>query len=183
MLSAAIYGARAANGVILVTTKKGAAGKTDFSFSSNVAFSSPTIKSKVLDSGTYAEVYNEGDWYRKGRPESYTPIYSDEVIRKFRDGSDPVLYPNTDWLKETLRPFSLQTRSSLQASGGTESIQYLLSFGVLTQGPGFYKQPVTNNQYNFRMKVNTNLTDNLSVGANISAIIMNQKYTNRSDMD
>lgn len=175
--SAAIYGARAANGVILVTTKKGAAGKTDFSFSSNVAFSSPTIKSKVLDSGTYAEVYNEGDWYRKGRPESYTPIYSDEVIRKFRDGSDPVLYPNTDWLKETLRPFSLQTRSSLQASGGTESIQYLLSFGVLTQGPGFYKQPVTNNQYNFRMKVNTNLTDNLSVGANISAIIMNQKYT------
>ena len=103
--SAAIYGARAANGGILITTKKGEAGKTDLTFSHNTAFSSPTIKSKMLDSGTYAEVYNEGDWYRKGRPDEYTPIYTDEVIRKFRDGSDPLLYPNTDWLNETLTPY------------------------------------------------------------------------------
>lgn len=175
--SAAIYGARAANGVILITTKKGEAGKTDLTFSHNTAFSSPTIKSKMLDSGTYAEVYNEGDWYRKGRPDEYTPIYTDEVIRKFRDGSDPILYPNTDWLNETLKPYSLQTRSGVQASGGTESLRYLLSFGALTQGSGFYHQPVKNNQYNFRMNINTNITENLTIGANISAIIFDQQYT------
>lgn len=175
--SAAIYGARAANGVILITTKKGEAGKTELTFSHNTAFSSPTIKPNMLDAATYAEVYNEGDWYRKGRPEVYTPIYTDEVIRKFRDGSDPILYPNTDWLKETLKPYSLQTRSGVQASGGTESLRYLLSFGVLTQGAGFYHQPVKNNQYNFRMNINTNITENLTIGANISAIIFDQQYT------
>ena len=59
----------------------------------------------MLDAATYAQVYNEGDWYRKGRPETnYTPVYSDEVIQKFRDGSDPILYPNTNWLDETLKP-------------------------------------------------------------------------------
>lgn len=175
--SAAIYGARAANGVILITTKKGEVGKTEFSFNFNTAFSSPTIKPKMLDSGTYAEVYNEGDWYRKGRPDTYTPIYSDEVIRKYRDGSDPVLYPNTDWLDETLRPFSLQTRTSLQASGGAENVRYLLSFGALTQGSGYYYQPVKNNQYTFRANITANLTKDLTFGANISAIVNHQKHT------
>lgn len=175
--SAAIYGARAANGVILITTKKGEVGKTEFSFNFNTAFSSPTIKPKMLDAATYAEVYNEGDWYRKGRPETYTPIYSDEAIRKYRDGSDPILYPNTNWLDETLKPFALQTRTSIQASGGTEAVRYLFSFGALTQGEGFYHQPVKNNQYTFRANVTANLSKNLTFGANLSAIITNQKYT------
>ncbi len=175
--SAAIYGARAANGVILITTKKGEVGKTNFSFSFNTAFSSPTKKPKMLDSGTFAEVYNEGDWYRKGRPDTYTPIYSDEVISKFRDGSDPVLYPNTNWLDETMKSFSLQTRTNFQASGGNDKMRYLLSFGALTQGEAFHNQPVKNNQYNFRTNVTVNLTKNLTLGANISAIINHQKYT------
>ncbi len=135
--SAAIYGARAANGVILITTKNGKIGKPEFSFARNVAFSSPTVRPDMLDAPTFAQVYNEGDYYRKGRPADYTPVYSDEVIQKYRDGSDPVLYPNTDWVGETLRPFSLQTRSSLQVTGGTEAVRYLLSFGALTQGPGY----------------------------------------------
>lgn len=175
--SAAIYGARAANGVILITTKKGKTGKPEFSLGFNTAFSSPTIKPKMLDAVTYAQVYNEGDWYRKGRPESYTPIYSDEVIQKFRDGSDPVLYPNTNWLDETLKPFSLQTRTNFQVSGGSENIRYLLSFGALTQGSGFYNQPVKNRQYNFRANINVDLSKNLTFGANISAIINDQQHT------
>ncbi|MCD8166924.1 MAG: TonB-dependent receptor, partial [Bacteroides sp.] len=175
--SAAIYRARAANGVILITTKKGEAGKTEFSFNFNTAFSSPTIKPNMLDAATYAEVYNEGDWYRKGRPETYTPIYSDEAIRKYRDGSDPVLYPNTNWLDETLKPFALQTRTSIQASGGTQAVRYMFSFGALTQGEAFYHQPVKNNQYTFRANVTADLTKNLTFGANLSAIVNNQKYT------
>ena len=175
--SAAIYGARAANGVILITTKKGKVGKPEFSFGFNTAFSSPTIKPKMLDAATYAQVYNEGDWYRKGRPETYTPIYSDEVIQKFRDGSDPVLYPNTNWLDETLKPFSLQTRTNLQVSGGTEAVRYLISFGALTQGSGYYHQPEKNRQYTVRANVNVDLSKNLTFGANISAIINDQQHT------
>ncbi len=175
--SAAIYGARAANGVILITTKKGKVGKPEFSLGFNTAFSSPTIKPKMLDAATYAQVYNEGDWYRKGRPETYTPIYSDEVIQKFRDGSDPVLYPNTNWLDETLKPFSLQTRTNLQVSGGTETVRYLISFGALTQGSGYYNQPEKNRQYTVRANVNVDLSKNLTFGANISAIINDQQHT------
>lgn len=175
--SAAIYGARAANGVILITTKKGKVGKPEFSFNMNVAFSSPTVKPDMLDAATFAEVYNEGDWYRKGRPDEYTPVYSDEAIQKYRDGSDPILYPNTNWVDETLRPFSLQTRSSLQVNGGTESVRYLLSFGSLTQGPGYYYQKEKNRQYTFRANVNVDLSKNLTFGANISAIVNNQEHS------
>ena len=176
--SAAIYGARAANGVILITTKKGKVGKPEFSLGFNTAFSSPTIKPKMLDAATYAQVYNEGDWYRKGRPETnYTPVYSDEVIQKFRDGSDPILYPNTNWLDETLKPFALQTRTNFQVSGGTETVRYLVSFGALTQGSGFYHQPVKNHQYTVRANINVDLSKNLTFGANISTIINNQQHT------
>lgn len=175
--SAAIYGARAANGVILITTKKGKVGKPEFSFNMNVAFSSPTVKPEMLDAATFAEAYNEGDWYRKGRPDDYTPVYSEEVIQKYRDGSDPVLYPNTNWVDETLRPFSLQTRSSFQVNGGTESVRYLLSFGSLTQGPGYYYQKEKNRQYTFRANVNVDLSKNLTFGANISAIVNNHQHS------
>lgn len=178
--SAAIYGARAANGVILITTKKGKIGKPEFSFDMNVAFSSPTVRPDMLDAATFAQVYNEGDYYRKGRPADYTPVYSDEVIQKYRDGSDPVLYPNTDWVGETLRPFSLQTRSSLQVTGGTEAVRYLLSFGALTQGPGYYYQKERNRQYTFRANVNVDLSKNLTFGANISTIIKDEVHSSVS---
>lgn len=177
--SAAIYGARAANGVILVTTKQGKAGKTEFSFNANVGFSRPTKIPDMLDSPTYAQVMNEGDWYRKGRPDpsSYSPKYSDEIIRKLRDGSDPVLYPNTDWMDECLRPFSLITRTSFQATGGTERIKYLLSFGSMSQGAAFYHYPEKYEQYTFRANISADLTKNLNVNANISALLNNQRHT------
>jgi len=108
--SAAIYGARAANGVIIVTTKTGKLGKPVFSISYNTAFQHPTQIPEMLDAVAYAQVYNEGDWYRQGRPATYIPFYSDEAIQKFQDGSDPVLYPNTDWMGEVLKPYSLEQR-------------------------------------------------------------------------
>ena len=70
--SAAIYGARAANGVIIVTTKSGKLGKPVFSFSYNTAFQHPTKVPEMLDAVTYAQVYNEGDYYRQGRPANYS---------------------------------------------------------------------------------------------------------------
>ena len=174
--SAAIYGARAANGVILITTKKGKSGKPEFSLSFNTSFSSPTVKPKMLDAVTFAQAYNEGDWYRKGRPETYMPIYSDEVIQKFKDGSDPLLYPNTNWLNETLKPFSLQTRTNFQVSGGTDIVNYLISFGALTQSSGFHYMPQKNRQYTVRANINVNLSKNLTFGTNVSTIINDQKH-------
>lgn len=174
--SAAIYGARAANGVILITTKRGTKGKPQFNFSYNHAFQKPTKVPEMLDAATFAQVFNEGAWYRAGRPEDWTPFYSDEAIRKFADGSDPVLYPSTDWVEEVLKPYSTQQRVNLSANGGTDAVRYFLSFGATTQDGNFRNDPTYYEQYNMRVKVDVNLTDNLTVGANLSAILNDKKY-------
>ena len=175
--SAAIYGARAANGVIIVTTRTGTIGKPVFSFSYNTAFQQPTKIPEVLDAVTFAEVFNEGDWYRQGRPTSYTPFYTDDVIQKFRDGSDPILYPNTDWVEEVMKPYSLQTRTSLSVNGGTEAVRYLLSFATLHQNSLFENMPTDYRQHNMRIKIDVNLNENLNIGANLNAILNDRQYT------
>ncbi|MGE5944342.1 MAG: SusC/RagA family TonB-linked outer membrane protein, partial [Flavobacteriales bacterium] len=151
--SAAIYGARAANGVILITTKKGKVGKPEFNVSYNSAFSHPTKVPNMLDAATYAQVYNEADYYRAGRPNTYTPFYSDNAIQKFKDGSDPVLYPNTDWMGEVLKDYSLQQRLNMQVNGGSEAVRYLLSFGATTQDGDFKYMPTEFKQFNMRAKI------------------------------
>jgi TonB-linked SusC/RagA family outer membrane protein len=164
--SAAIYGARAANGVILITTKKGNKGKPVFNFTYNYGLSSPTQIPKMLDAATYAEVYNE----------AVPGTYSDAAIQKFRDGSDPILYPNTNWAKEELKDYSVQKRVSMQVTGGTEAVRYLLSFGQTDQN-GLYKDATSDyKQYNFRAKLDVDLTKNLTVGANISSILGYKEY-------
>ncbi len=174
--SAAIYGARAANGVIIVTTKSGKLGKPVFSLSYNFAFQHPTQIPDMLDAVAYAQVYNEGDWYRQGRPVNYIPFYSDAAIQKFRDGSDPILYPNTDWMSEVLKPFSPEQRVSFSVNGGTEAVKYLLSFASLEQGSAFKHYPTNYNQYNARVKVDVALNKNLSIAANLNAIINKRQY-------
>jgi TonB-linked SusC/RagA family outer membrane protein len=173
--SAAIYGAAGANGVILVTTKSGSRGKTDFSVSYNYAINSPTKVPDVLDAATYAEVYNEGVFYRSGRNPNYTPQYTAAQIQKYRDGSDPILNPNTDWVGLTLHDSYLQT-IDFQANGGTDKVRYLLSFGSMKQNGNFYGNTMLYKQYNARARVDIEVVKNLTVGANINAIFKNGDY-------
>ncbi|WP_044212171.1 SusC/RagA family TonB-linked outer membrane protein [Saccharicrinis fermentans] len=177
--SAAIYGARAANGVILVTTRSGKTGKPVFSLSYNSAFSSPTKLPDLLDAATYAETFNEGEWYDLGRPDDYTPYYSDEVIQKYRDGSDPILYPNTDWVDEVLKDNALQQRVSLSVTGGTDKTRYFMSFAYLDQDGNFKNNPTKYQQYNMRTKIDVDLTDHLTIGANLNALINKKKYSSQ----
>lgn len=177
--SAAIYGARGGNGVILVTTKQGKVGKPEFSVSYNSAFNSPTQVPDMLDAPTYARVYNEGAFYRAGRPDTdYVPFYSDSDIQKYADGSDPILFPNTDWIGDVLKDYSLQKRLTTQVTGGSEAVRYLLSFGATTQDANFEHMPTDFKQFNFRGKIDVDVNDNLSIGANISAILTKREYTN-----
>lgn len=175
--SAAIYGARAANGVILITTKAGKKGKPVFNFTMNQSFLKPTKILDMLDAATFAQVYNEGAWYRAGRPESnWTAPFSNEAIQKYADGSDPVRYPNTNWVKEAVKPHSTQRRYSLSARGGSDDMSYFLSFGAMTQDGNLVNDPTEYNQYNMRVNLNVKLTENLSVGTNLSAILNDRKF-------
>lgn len=176
--SAAIYGARGANGVILVTTKKGSQSAPTFSFSYGYALTKPTKIPDMLDAATFAEAYNEAEWYRQGRPDmgSFNPFFSADAIQKYRDGSDPVLYPNTDWANLVTKDYSHQQRVNLQASGGSEKVRYLLSFGVTDQDGNFENDPTNYRQYNTRVRVDVDLTEHLTVGANINGIINERNY-------
>lgn len=176
--SAAIYGARGANGVILVTTKKGSQGAPVFSLSYSHAFNRPTKIPDMLDAATFAEAYNEAEWYRQGRPDmsTFTPFFSADAIQNYRDGSDPILYPNTDWPGTITKKYSYQKRINLQATGGSEKTTYLLSFGMTDQDGNFKGNPTRYKQYNARVRVDVDLTDDLTVGANINAIINERNY-------
>lgn len=161
--SAAIYGSQAANGVILITTKRGQSGAPRFTVDINQGFNQPTRIPKMADAATYLTMLNELDLYR-GR----TPAYSDEEIQKYREGADPWLYPNTDWFAEALKPLSMQTRASASISGGSDNMKYFLSFGGLTED-GYYRNSATRyNQYDFRSNIDGQISDNFTLSFDVS---------------
>ncbi|GGB20682.1 SusC/RagA family TonB-linked outer membrane protein [Puia dinghuensis] len=165
--SAAVYGSRAANGVILITTKKGKAGKPVINYSFNYGLSSPTRLPSLANSATYGTLMNEIRYYDNPTG-GLNQIYTDAQIQKFRDGSDPFYYPNTDWRGLSLRSYVPQSQHNLSVSGGSENIRYFLSLGTLSQD-GLYKNGVTHyDQYNFRGNIEATVTPRLKVSLNLN---------------
>ena len=122
--TAAIYGSRAANGVILVTTKTGKEGKVSVGYNGYVGFNTPTALPEFVDTWQYATLYNEA----VGRE-----AYTQEEIQKFRDGSDPDHYANARYLDEVFSRKGLQTGHDVTINGGNAENKYMVSFGYLKQ--------------------------------------------------
>lgn len=125
--SAAIYGSKASNGVILITTKRGESGKPKVSYNGYFGLQNVTSLVDRLSSADYAEMYNLAL-----TSEGKSARFSDEEIQKFRDGSDPEHYPNTDWYDLAYKT-GIQHRHNVSASGGNEFVKYLASVGYLYQ--------------------------------------------------
>lgn len=173
--SAAIYGSKAANGVILITTKRGVKGKPQVKLTYNEGRVAPTVLPESLDAATYLEVLNEVSTYAGS-----TPPYSQEEIDNHRSGADPWLYPDTDWFAETLRSSSPQRNANLSISGGQDYLSYFISAGATYQD-AIYKNSATNyNQMNFRVNLNGSLNDFISYGIDISSLFQNRNYPVRS---
>ena len=173
--SAAIYGAQAANGVILITTKRGTSGKPKISLSVNQGYASPTTLPKMASSSEFATLLNEIDTY-KSRPARYTP----EEIQKFRDGSDPLRYPNTDWFKETLKPTSSQNYANLSVSGGSDNVKYFVSLSQKSQD-GFYRNSGTNyKQYDLRSNLDIKVNDYVNLNFDLSGGMEERNFPTRS---
>jgi TonB-linked SusC/RagA family outer membrane protein len=165
--SAAIYGNRAANGVILVTTKRGKTGKPSINYTFNQGFTAPTRLPNLANSATYAQIMNEIN-FDSNPNGGLNQSYSDAQIQQFRDGSDPLLYPNTDWAKTVLKDVTKQSQHSLSVNGGTEDVKYYMSLGMINQD-GLYKNGVAGyKQYNFRTNIDANVSKRLKVGLSIS---------------
>ena len=173
--SAAIYGAQAANGVILVTTKRGTTGKPQIQFTLNQGWNSPTVLPKMADAATYATLINEIKYYAGG-----TPRYSAEDIQKYADGSDPWGHPNTDWFKETIKPWSPQRYGNLSLSGGVEKIKYFVSVGSNFQD-GMYRNSATNySQADFRSNLDATISDNIHLSFDVAGRQENRNYSGAS---
>lgn len=171
--SAAIYGARAANGVILVQTKRGTiSDKPEFSFTFNSGISKPTRVLDVLDAVTYAQVRNEAATRGGGT----NVIYSDEDIQKYRDGSSPLTHANTDWVKEVLKSSSYQNKMHLSVSGGSKKIKYFVSLGSQTQDGHFKNNPTGYSQFNLRSNLDAEITDNFKFSLNLAGRLEERTY-------
>ncbi len=174
--STAVFGVRGANGVILITTKRGQEGKPSISFSSTTGIQQPMSYVKQVGSYEYATFWNqkmENDGITN--PKSY---FSTEAIEAYRTGSDPILYPNTNWGEEMFSKAFLQTKNNISISGGGKNIRYFVSLGYLFQN-GLLKQNNTldynnnhsYNRYNYRANLDFDITKTttlkIGVGGNV----------------
>lgn len=161
--SASIYGSRAANGVILVTTKKGTVDKLSVELNASYGIQSPTRRFEYLGSSDYAMLLNEA-LRNAGKPERFT---ADE-INKFQTGSDPDLYPNTDWYDRALVKDPAFKDVQVAVSGSSKTTRYYLSLAAMNQ-----ESLVKNkdqNRYTVRLNTETQVLPVLKIGSNISFI-------------
>jgi TonB-linked SusC/RagA family outer membrane protein len=173
--SAAIYGAQAANGVILVTTKRGKTGKPTITASFNQGFGRPTRIPKMADAATYATMINEINEYA-GR----TAKYSAEDIEKYTNGSNPWTHPNTDWFKEVLRPWSGQNFANVSLNGGSEGMRYFVSLSSRSQEGFYYNAGTKYNQYDLRTNLDATINKNVSLAIDVSGRLEDRNYPTRS---
>lgn len=162
--SAGIYGSRAANGVILVTTKKGTEGAARFEYDFYQGWEKPTVLPKMTDAATYAQLINEMKSYR-----GLAPIYTADDISKYQSGDYPWTHPNTDWFKETFKEWTATNHHTFRVSGGSKSVRYFASFGTQTDN-GLYKRSATSyHRYNFKTNLDVALNENININFDVNA--------------
>lgn len=161
--AAAIYGARAANGVILVTTKRGRKGKARISLSSSYNVSSFTNIPKQMSSEQYA-IYSNEFADRNGTPLPYTQ----EQIGNYAAGNDPILFPSTDWIDLTFADNSPELRNTISISGGSDKVSYFVSGDHIDQVGMYESGALTFKQYQVRSNIDMQLHDKVKLGLDLS---------------
>ena len=153
------YGSRGANGVILITTKKGKEGKPTINYSAYYGLSKPTRLPEFCSSADYARMFNEAS-----RNENKEEPFSAEDIAKYASGTDPD-YPNTDWWDAIMQNDPVQIQHNLSLSGANNAVNYYLSLGAFRQD-GYFER-VNFNRYNIRANIEANVTKDIKVSMNL----------------
>lgn len=171
--SAAIYGARAGNGVILITTKRGKEGKPTITVNSSFSFQSITNYPERMSSGQWAE-YDIEKRAHQGAQQRYTA----EDVEKFYAGTDPD-YPSTDWSSVLLRPSAPMQQHNISVSGGSDRIKYFGLVGFMDQETIWKNNGGNFQRYNVRSNIDAKITDNLSMQLDFSNINEIRKFPAR----
>ncbi len=180
--STAVFGVRGANGVIIVTTKRGKAGKPKINFSTSFALQMPTGLPEFANSYEYATAYNNAQ-LRDGKTQdelAFTP----EAIEAYRTHSNPLIYTDTDWVDLMIKNSALQAQHNFSISGGTERARYFVSLGAFTQDGLFesfedeYDSNFRYNRYNYRVNLDLDLTNSTLMSINLGGRVNDRRAPN-----
>ncbi|HKO79817.1 MAG TPA: SusC/RagA family TonB-linked outer membrane protein, partial [Chitinophagaceae bacterium] len=150
--SAAIYGFGAANGVVIVTTKKGKSGKASFTYNGAMGWMTPTDVPRMANAGEWMQMRNDAEIYSTG-----SPFIPKDELQKYINGE----YPSTDWYDAAFNNTAMQQNHSLSASGGSEKTQYYMGLAFFDEGSFLKTKDLGYKRYNFRTNVTTELAKNL----------------------
>lgn len=177
----AVYGAEGANGVVLITSKRGVVQKPRLSVRAEFGFISPTRLPDVVGSYDWATLYNESAWNDAGNPTSnYNYPYSDEILNHYLTGDNPDMYPNADFLG-LLNDHTFSQRVTLNLRGGAERVRYFVSGSFYNESGIFdslseknYDANIGYNRYNIRSNIDMDVTKTTKLSVDISG-----QYSNR----
>lgn len=194
----AVFGVRGANGVVLITTKRGSQGKAKINVSTSWTALSPTKMVEQASSLEYANFYNqmsENDYWQtanlavaNGKYSSleaymaekpFSKSFSDAIIQKFATGSDPIRFPNTRWAEYIMKDVTLQQQHNLNISGGTDRVKYFISAGYYSQD-GLFKEFGANydfgyqyHRFNYRSNLDLKATKTTTLSFNVAGNVSN----------
>ena len=171
--SAAIYGARSANGVILVTTKRGKKNEAPkITFTYDLGLQQPTRLVEMADAVLYTHAYNDELAISGGAPK-----YNARELALYESGEDPISYPNTNWFKEIIKPISAQHKYGVSMHGGGDRVTYFVQMNGQYQD-GIYVKSATNyNQFAVRSNIDIQVTKDLKIGFDINFRQQHKNYS------
>ena len=183
----AVYGIKGANGVVVVTTRRGKTGAPKISLRTEYATMEPTIFPEYLDAYNTAYLYNQAqindNKYAATPNPNFVPKFAQQDLDLFQNGQDPYGHPNVNWKKELFKDFSHQLRTNLDVTGGTDRVKYFISLGYISQGGilnDFSKgQGFNGNYYNKRF----NYRSNLDIKATKDLDLRVDLYGNRGEVN
>lgn len=168
----AVFGVKGANGVIIITTKRGTEGKPQVSLTAQLATNVPMRLYRPIDAYRTTLLRNEMSVNGNKQPD-----YTSNDLMNYRTKVSPYTHPDIDWLDEIMRPTSMQQQYNINIRGGTKSIRYFISGGFFNQDSPFKNDNITNfSRYNFRSNLDFDITKNLTASLNLGARIEDRHY-------
>lgn len=187
----AVFGVRGANGVVLITTRRGKEGKAKISVTTSFTALTPTKMVEQANAYDYAMFYNQmklNDWNANpdNAGKTFVPTFSDAVVQKFLDGSDPIRFPSMRWADYIMKDVTLQQQHNLNISGGTDRVKYFISAGYYSQG-GLFNEFSKDlnfgyqyNRFNYRANLDLQATKTTTLSFNVAGNVSTSDKVNNS---
>lgn len=177
--SAAIYGVKGGNGVVLITTKKGDKGRVNINYSGNISWQRPSNFPDLVDAADWMTLYNEKYTMHSVDNMSPVPQYSQEDIAAYRNGEKK----SYNWKDAVFRNSAPQTQHTVSASGGNDKVTFYTSLGYQYQESFLQHTPITYDKYTLRANINAKIAKNLTLDVNLAGHMDEKKMSNFSSSD